>query len=64
MMTLVSIYSSIVVVLMVIKVNMTLEDKFDIVETLVAMFFGWLGALYILITYFDDVTTTDIKKEK
>ena len=64
MMALVSIYSSIIVVLMVIKVNMTLEDKFDIVETLVAMFFGWLGALYILITYFYDVTTTDIKKEK
>ena len=60
-MVLVSMFSSIVVVLMVLKVNMRLSEpnKWDFVETLIAVVFGWIGALYILMSYFDELTTFD-----
>ena len=60
-MVLFSVFSSIVVVLMIIKVNMRLREqsKWDFIESLVAVLFGWIGALYILMTYFDELTTFD-----
>lgn len=60
-MVLVSVFSSIVVVLMVLKVNMRLseQNKWDFLETLIAVLFGWIGALYILMSYFDELTTFD-----
>lgn len=60
-MVLFSAFSIIVVVLMILKVNMRLSDenKWDFLESLIAVLFGWIGALYILMTYFNELTTFD-----
>lgn len=49
--------STVLILIMVLVINSNLEklnkcnEKWDILETIIAMLFGWIGVFYILIQY-------------
>jgi hypothetical protein len=45
--------STILITILIIMINMRApeEDKFDIIEYIFAIIFGWIAVVYILITY-------------
>lgn len=45
--------STILITILIIMINMRApeEDKFDIIEYVFAIIFGWIAVIYILITY-------------
>lgn len=52
MITIISL-STILITILIIMINMRApeEDKFNIIEYIFAIIFGWIAVVYILITY-------------
>lgn len=61
-----SIISTLVILVLVLRINYVMntvggyseDDKWNPFETIIAMLFGWLGVVYILVKHFNDLTIT------